>query len=260
MSGPAPKASPPERAVLGIDASGLLAGVALAQHGRLLGEVRCDVRASASERVLPQVDLLLSDFGLKMTDVGRVGVALGPGSFTGLRVALATAKGLAQGLSIPLIGVSSLQARSYALQAGGRAVLVVTAHRRGAVFCGAGRWTGDRFEELLPEASRQVTEAGEWVGEAVRCSGAATGAPLLVTGDATDLLFEQLGDGDRASTQAPLLAVPGLPGSMPGVVAILSELAPREAEVTGVDLEALEPRYLRGSDARRPAGRGGGDS
>lgn len=258
MSGRAPMTTALERAVLGIDASGLLAGVALARSGRLLGEVRCDVRAAASERVLPQVDLLLSDFELEMTDLGRIGVALGPGSFTGLRVALATAKGLARGLSIPLIGISSLQARSYALQAEGQAVLVATAHRRGVVFCGAGRWTGDRFEELLPESSRQLTKACEWVGEAVDGANAGPATPLLVTGDATRLLLEQVRAGWGDASHPHLLAVPGLPGSLPGVVAVLSSLAPSRDEVAGEDLEALEPRYLRGSDARRPTRPGGG--
>ncbi len=251
--------------VLGIDTSGILGGVALVRAGRLMGEVRCDARAAASERILPQIEQLLADLGAGVASVERIGVAIGPGSFTGLRVGLATAKGLALGLGAPVAPVSSLRARMRALDLRDRAILAVTAHRRGAVFSGAGWWSQDGYHELLAEEAREVADAHRWVAEASLAAEGSAGGSLIGTGDAVAVVRAALA-GAPADAAAPgaVVWVPGPPGAQPGAAALLAhECAPEEL-VSGDALDALIPRYLRGSDARRPGGgpqsdrRGGG--
>jgi tRNA threonylcarbamoyladenosine biosynthesis protein TsaB len=242
--------------VLGIDTSGILGGVALAEPGRLLGEIRCDARAAASERILPQIQQLLGDLGVARDRIERLGVAIGPGSFTGLRVGLATAKGLALALGLPVVPVSSLAARIHALAApgagAGEAVLAVTAHRQGAVFSGAGAWAAHGYREILAEASRPLADAKAWVSAALEASRAAGHARLVCTGDACEPLARALGAG------APeLVWLPGPPGARPGAVALIAAGAAAERLVGGADLDALAPHYLRGSDARRPGREGG---
>jgi tRNA threonylcarbamoyladenosine biosynthesis protein TsaB len=238
--------------VLGIDTSGILGGVALARGGRLLAEIRCDAREAASERILPQIARLLGDLGLERGEIGRVGVALGPGSFTGLRVGLTTARGLCQGLGIPLVGVSSLEARIRALDAPGRAVLAATAYRRGQLFCAAG-WQGDDgFQVLLPEASRALEEAGEWMAPCLASARGAGVTPILCTGDAAEALLAQLCRGALAGDAPDLIPVIGAAGAVPGSVALLAAAAEADQLMTGSDVDALMPRYLRGSYARRP--------
>ena len=239
--------------VLGIDTSGILGGVALARDGRLLGETRCDARSAASERMIPQIDRLLSDLGVAQDELDRLGVVLGPGSFTGLRVALGTAKGLALGLGIPVWPVSSIAARILALGARDRAVLLVTAQRRGDVFSGVGFWEGWQYRTLLPEASRSMQAAADWVGAAIRAAQASRELPLLCVGDATKDLLEQLEGIGRMPAESELLALPeAVPGAVPGAVARIASHAAEDALLSGVALDEIVPRYLRGSDARRP--------
>ncbi|MCK4305763.1 MAG: tRNA (adenosine(37)-N6)-threonylcarbamoyltransferase complex dimerization subunit type 1 TsaB [Candidatus Eisenbacteria sp.] len=239
--------------VLGIDTSGTLGGVALARDGRLVGEIRCDARLAVSERILPQIMQLLADQGLEKEAVTRIGIALGPGSFTGLRVGLATAKGLGQGLDIPLVGISSLQARIFALGVPNKPVLAVSSLRRGKVFVTAGIWEGAGLRTLLPEASRSLDEARQWVGEALEACGELGSSRLLCTGDAALALRDQFCEDVPEAGQ--LLFLPGMPGALPGAVALMAAVAAEEETLTGSALLDLMPRYLRGSDARLPRNR-----
>ncbi len=239
--------------VLGIDTSTLLGGVALADCERLLGEIRCDARAAASERILPQLDRLLEDLGLTREAIARIGVAIGPGSFTGVRVGLATAKGLALGLGAPLLVVSSIEARSFALGAGERAVLIASAPRRGEVFAGGGFRDAAGYHALLPEAARALDRAPVWVREALHAAREAGRLPMLCAGDGVAALLAELGDELPGLAVAGLLALPAaVAGAVPGAVAQLTALAPADALVMGAALDALVPVYLRGSEARRP--------
>jgi tRNA threonylcarbamoyladenosine biosynthesis protein TsaB len=238
--------------VLGIDTSTILGGVALAEGPRLLGESRCDARAAASERILPQIERLLEDLGLGRAAIGRIGVALGPGSFTGVRVGLATAKGLALGFGVPVLGVSSLEARVFSLGAPGRAVLIASAPRRGEIFAGAGWWDDAGYHAILPEACRPLAEAAGWVGEALHGAAGLGRLPLLGVGDGIATLRAQLGEaGDAIEARgfAPLPAWGA--GSVPGAVALLTARASESALREGAALDSLLPVYLRGGTVRR---------
>jgi tRNA threonylcarbamoyladenosine biosynthesis protein TsaB len=96
--------------VLAIETSTSLAGVALLEGGRLvLGRSHARPKQSA-EKLLPMIAELLAEAGWRRSDIERLGVSIGPGSFTGLRVGIACAQGLALGLGVPLVGVTSLRA------------------------------------------------------------------------------------------------------------------------------------------------------
>jgi len=242
--------------VLGIDTSTILGGVALVREGRLLAELRCDARAATSERILPQIDRLMADLGAGGGALARLGVALGPGSFTGVRVGLATAKGLALGWGLPLAGVSAFEARILALGAGGQPVLLAEAPRRGEVFASAG-WHGpEGYRALLHAAALPLAGAAAWVGEALRRAAELGRLPLLCAGDGVPALLAALDEARAGRSPAELLALPGaVVGAAPGAVAMLAERMPAEALASGASLDALQPLYLRGGEARRPAER-----
>jgi tRNA threonylcarbamoyladenosine biosynthesis protein TsaB len=84
-------------------------GLALSEGEKLLAEVNLDIRKNATEWLLQSIEDLLARADLAKGDLAGIGVVRGPGSFTGLRVGLATAKGLALAIGCPLLGVSSLQ-------------------------------------------------------------------------------------------------------------------------------------------------------
>jgi tRNA threonylcarbamoyladenosine biosynthesis protein TsaB len=83
--------------------------IALSDGGHLLAELNLDSRKTPTEWLLPAIDDILVKTGMTKASLDAIGIVHGPGAFTGLRVGLATAKGLALALGCPLVGVSSLQ-------------------------------------------------------------------------------------------------------------------------------------------------------
>lgn len=104
-----------QRLTLGIEtASGAASLALLDPGGRLVAETTFLARRSMASRLAPALDQLLALVDLVPSAIGAVGVGLGPGSFTSLRVGLATAKGIATALGCPIVGVGSLEAMAMA--------------------------------------------------------------------------------------------------------------------------------------------------
>ncbi|MDX2480384.1 MAG: tRNA (adenosine(37)-N6)-threonylcarbamoyltransferase complex dimerization subunit type 1 TsaB [Desulfuromusa sp.] len=96
--------------ILAVDSSSITGSVALCRGEFLVAESLLNVRSTHSEKLLKQIDLLLGEADWKLEDLDLLAVVTGPGSFTGLRIGIATIKGLAQVLNKPVIPISSLQA------------------------------------------------------------------------------------------------------------------------------------------------------
>ncbi|NJN16762.1 MAG: tRNA (adenosine(37)-N6)-threonylcarbamoyltransferase complex dimerization subunit type 1 TsaB [Oscillochloris sp.] len=99
--------------LLAIDSATTLSGVALYANDVPLAEICWESGRNHSAQLLPQIDLLLRHVGAVQSDLTAIAVALGPGSWSGLRVGLSLAKGMALAGDLPLIGVSSLEALAY---------------------------------------------------------------------------------------------------------------------------------------------------
>ncbi len=95
--------------ILGIDSSGHTASVALYADGVVLSEYTCNIGLTHSQTLLPMVAEIFSRTGHTAGELDAIAVSAGPGSFTGLRIGAATAKGLALGYAIPLLEVSTLE-------------------------------------------------------------------------------------------------------------------------------------------------------
>lgn len=121
--------------ILAFDTSSKALAVALLRDDNLLAETRITIKKNHSVSLMPTVDFLMRSVDMKPTDLDRVVVAEGPGSYTGLRVAVATAKTLAFALKIDLVGVSSLAALALAVQTEGILVPIMDA-RRNNVYVG----------------------------------------------------------------------------------------------------------------------------
>ena len=121
-----------------------------------------------AKRLVPELEELLERAGVRQRDIRGVGVGLGPGSYTGLRVGVAAAKGLARGLGVPIVGRGSLETMAYgaygALGEGEEAVVALDA-RRGNVYAGRFRKEGERVVqegevEKVARASLQAQRPG----------------------------------------------------------------------------------------------------
>lgn len=101
--------------ILSIDSSTPVAGIAVADGSRLLGEIMLNTKNTHSEKLMPLVQQLLREVQVTMQDLDAIAVTQGPGSFTGLRIGMATAKGLAQGAKKRLIAIPTLDCLAYNL-------------------------------------------------------------------------------------------------------------------------------------------------
>jgi tRNA threonylcarbamoyladenosine biosynthesis protein TsaB len=218
--------------------------VAVARGDRVLAEAVLGEQRRHAEAVLPALEAALSGAGLKRGDIGEVVVGAGPGSFTGVRVAAATAKGLVAALTVPLVAYSSLLALAAAARSD-RPVCALFDARRGEVYAGCWRVSAKRLETLLAPMVGPV----DAVLEETR---AWTPAPLLVGdgarryADAHGSSDDAHGSSDRASASADG-AVPRYPRASD-----LLWLAARHRAAGQVDnAAAWEPLYIRGSSAER---------
>ncbi len=222
--------------VLGIDSSTSVASVALVEDGCLRGEITVNIGLTHSEQLLPLIDDVLVQTKMKLQDVTGIAVASGPGSFTGLRIGMATAKGLAQGGKILLTGVPTLLALAYTMKGCSGLVSPVLNARKQEVYTTLFRFGGEKTEQLVPY--RAVCPQ-EWVKEL-----SSYGEPVVLVGDGTmvyaDIWEEVLG-------QNAFLPLPGVLQARAATVAWLGEKRLREEG--GEDIYSLKPMYLRPSEA-----------
>jgi len=119
--------------ILALETSGETGGLAL-YRGRLLAEVTLSGALTYSRRLLPALDFLLRQLGLDLSGIEALAVSVGPGSFTGLRIGLATAKALALVLKRPLVGVETLAALAAQVPESPLPVCAVLDARRGELY------------------------------------------------------------------------------------------------------------------------------
>jgi tRNA threonylcarbamoyladenosine biosynthesis protein TsaB len=221
------------RVVLGFDTATPATAVALLREGAEPLERRHDPapgeRPQHASQLLPLARELLAAAGLDWAQVDRIGVGVGPGTFTGLRIGVATARALAQGSGAELAAVSTLHALAHAAraEADGRAVLAVLDARRGEAF--AALWRGER--ELRAAAAYPPERLAELADPAA--------GGLLAVGDGAVRFRERL---EPAGVDVPADA-----SALHSVSALaVCELA---LEAPPADRDALIPDYVRLPDA-----------
>lgn len=217
--------------VLGIETSTPQAALALIDGEALVVEARLPTRMGEAERLLPAIDRLLADAGLWLGDLDGLGIAIGPGSFTGLRIGLATVKGLALGTGLPVAGVPSLDALAWQVPWPALPVVPLLPARRGEVY-------GARFEpDGAGGAGRVEADVALDLEGVARLVG---DGPALLVGPGADAWQEALAGplGSRAR-----FAPPGL--IAPRGLAVARLAAARLAGGEADPVERLVPRYVR---------------
>lgn len=219
--------------LLTVDTSTPAGSVALSRGDELVGEVLLNLRSTHSDRLLPAVQQLLGEAGLQLGELDAFGVVLGPGSFTGLRVGVATIKGLALATAKPVVGVSSLQTLALQVPYPAYSMSVWLDARKQEVYAGRYHWEGglpialekERVappEQLLEEISEDMLFVG---------SGAVAYRSLIVR---------------RLGPRAHFVPWP-LQQPRASSAAALALTALRNQET--IPLEMLEPCYVRLSEA-----------
>jgi tRNA threonylcarbamoyladenosine biosynthesis protein TsaB len=148
--------------ILAIETSTMLGGIAIADDtAGLIAEVRLNVKSTHSERLMTEINHVLQQSGLTSHDIDTFGVAIGPGSFTGLRIGLSTAKGFSYATGKPIVSVPTLEAFAWNFPYCRSPVCIMLDARKGEVYAALFQWTEDGFVRLVGEVSARVEKLVE---------------------------------------------------------------------------------------------------
>ncbi len=227
--------------ILALDTSSLVGTVAVLVDGVLSAEWSASVRASHGETLLPELARTLAHAGLGVSEIDLFAVGLGPGSFTGVRIGVATAKALALSERKPLVGVNSLRTLARGLTAGSLRAVAVDAHK-GEVYCALYQLADSgALEERVAPFHDLPERAAE------RLHGAAGHERLWVAGDAV----ARYGERFTAPLGPSIARAPGF-CDVPRAACLAYEAERCFSEHGPSDLARLEPLYVRPSDAKLP--------
>lgn len=183
-----------------------------------------------SRRLLGSIEQLMIDSSLRLNELSGIAVGLGPGSFTGLRIGMATAKGLAHGAGKGLYGVSSLDAIASTVK-DERLICVLIDARKKEVYGRFYRMTGDGVRPISPQVVLPPEKIAELIDE-----------PVIMAGDGVDVYSDVLKEG--LGTKMFKSGVKYPPAEMVGLLA-----GDQYRDNSFLDIAAAEPTYVRASDA-----------
>ena len=223
--------------LLAFETSAKAASVALFQGDKLLGESYQNTGLTHSQTLLVMAQDLLKQCGFTAQDVQAVAVANGPGSFTGVRIGAAAAKGFAWGAELPCYGVSTLEAMALSLGIWDGYVCPVMDARRSQVYNAIFAVESGKLTRCCPDRAISLQELGEELKNLEK--------PVFLVGDGSNLCYNTLLES------VPALVLPPehrLHQRATGVgLAAMAQIARGEAG----DGAALTPNYLRLSQAER---------
>lgn len=217
-----------------LDTSTLAGSIAILEDECVRAEVNINLGRKHTERLLPGMDWLFQELSIEPREMDAVAVGVGPGSFTGLRVGLATAKGLALSLSVPIVGISSLDALAWQVRFFPGKILALLDARKGQVF--ARFYEGG--DDFRPADDPMAIDPLELL-EKIPVKTMLVGEGLRAYQD----VFEKIRDKILIAGfefDQPRAAVVGRLG--------LERLKRNESDSP----DSLAPVYLRGSDAEIP--------
>lgn len=227
--------------IIALDSSGLVASVAVWEDGRLLAEYTTNYKKTHSQTLLPMLEELKRMLELDLATVDAIAVASGPGSFTGLRIGSATAKGLGLALKKPLVEVPTLEGMAYNLWGTERLVCPMMDARRGQVYTGVYEFVREGQElKLRPVCAQRAVDVNDILHEIN-----ALGRQVIFLGDGAEVY----GTVIRERIQVPCSFAPAQ-CSHQRAASVAALGAVYYAEGKTVTAEEHCPKYLRQSQAQ----------
>lgn len=224
--------------ILGLDSSGIVASVAIVEDDVLIAEYTVNYKKTHSQTLLPMLDEIAKMTELDLNSIDAIAVAAGPGSFTGLRIGSATAKGLGLALKKPLIAIPTVEGLAYNMYDISGLICPIMDARRKQVYTGIYRFTDHQLkvvEDQMAVPMETVIEKLNQYGEAVTFLG--DGVPVF-----HELIAEKM-------TVPYSFAPAHVNKQRAAAVAALGEIYYRQGK-TETAMEHV-PDYLRVSQAER---------
>jgi tRNA threonylcarbamoyladenosine biosynthesis protein TsaB len=228
--------------LLALDSSGLVASVAVTEDDNLIGEYTVNYKKTHSQTLLPMLDAVASMIDLDLETVDAIAIAKGPGSFTGLRIGSATAKGLGLALDKPIVEIPTVDGLAYNLWGAKDLVCPLMDARRGQTYTGIYEFAQTdgvmEMKILKPQCAVDIHEILTCINE--------LGRPVIFLGDGVPVFADAIKETLQVSyTFAP----PHLNKQRAGAVAALAAIYMKQGKT--VPAGEHQPDYLRLSQAER---------
>jgi tRNA threonylcarbamoyladenosine biosynthesis protein TsaB len=216
--------------VLGIDTSGYANAVGVVDRERVLAEETFTAKTDSLEQIVDNIDMILKRAGITLNDMGGIGVGLGPGSWTGIRVGVTVGKMLAFSAEKPVSGVPTLEALAYTARGEHNLICaVISAGIKDAVYAGFYRTEGST-----------LTQEGDYFTGDIKNLAALLKEPVILTAD---------GASEYASALPSKMILKSVQ-STPSGAAIASLAASQLEKGKNDDALSLTPLYLKESTAK----------
>ena len=223
--------------ILAFETSAKAASVAITENGKLLAESYQNTGLTHSQTLMVMAEDALKQCGKTVSDVTAVAVAEGPGSFTGVRIGVAAAKGFAWGKALPCYGVSTLEAMAVSLGAYQGHICACMDARRSQVYNALFSVNGGKLQRVTGDRAIALSDLA---GELKALEG-----PIFLVGDGSNLTHKTL------SSEIPNLVLPPEHRMHQRAVGVALLAEAKIAAGEDGNAAALQPNYLRLSQAER---------
>ncbi len=223
--------------ILALESTGHHASVALTDENGSIEEILNPGRLNHLETMVPMIDELMKKCQLQLSDMTAIASSIGPGSFTGIRIGVTTARTLAQALDIGTIGVPTLNAFCYSQREFDGLICPVFDARRNQVYAGAFRWADGRIETVTDPGAYMIDEFLESLQEA--------GGRHMFFGDGIRVYGERIFEAEPEALLAP---EPVRLQRASSVAAMALDIYNREGTQA---YGSLLPLYMRKAEAER---------
>ena len=228
--------------IIGLDSSGLTASVAIARDDTVVAEYSVNYKKTHSQTLVPMLDEITKMTELDLSTVDAVAISKGPGSFTGLRIGSATAKGLGAALNVPIVEIPTTEALAFNMYGTSRIVCPIMDAKREQVYTGIYEFKTDGNEEVLFTIEEEMAVPIEEIAEKIN----SYERPVVFLGDGVPVFKGKL---QELVTVPMIFASPDKCMQSAGSVAVLGMKYFNEGKTVPASQHA--PEYLRLSQAER---------
>ena len=224
--------------ILAIDSSSTVASVAIVEEEKIIGEYTINNKITHSQTLLHMIDEMFKISEIELESIEAIAITSGPGSFTGLRIGSATAKGLGQALNIPLIEVPTLEAMAYNFFATDKVICPIMDARRNQTYTAAYKIEGEELKEMIAGSAMSIDELIEKLNE--------IGEDVIFVGDGIPVFKGYI---EEKLDSCPIFAPTHLNRQRAGSVGALALQFYKQGK--RVAAAEFKPDYFRKSQAER---------
>lgn len=224
--------------LLVLDSSGLVASVALIEDDLLIAEYTTGNKLTHSQTLLPMLDEVVKRTSFQIQEIDGIAVAMGPGSFTGLRIGAATAKGLGLALDKPVIPVPTVDGLAYQLFGAANIICPMMDARRNQVYTGFYRFENTQMKVLKEQCAQSVEDTLKQLKE--------YGEPVIFLGDGVPVYRSEI---EETMKDLAIFAPVHANRQRAGAIGSLASVYFKKGMYVNAD--EFVPEYLRKSQAER---------